>query len=373
MDGHELGTREARRHRYETLAKDGSFDEKAAAVLELGKQYLGVDNAHLTMIHPETDYCEVTVTTDSPDGQFPPGPELGLETTYCRHTIATDEPFTLHDASEQGWEDDPAHDAHGLDCYCGTTLTVGDERYRTVCFVAEEARKEPFSDAETMFAELVASVLGRELERKHHDWRLTRQRNLVKIFSRVLRHNIRNGMTVIRGRVRRVTDQLQRNTSDAVTIEKIDDLLDLSRKARDLKKIIERDAERKRTDVRRLVELAISDVSAEFPAAAISLDGDEDATAAVLPSIDRALHELMENAAKHGGETPTIEVTIRTVSRRVEIRITDDGPGLSEQEREVLETGAETPLTHGSSLGLWLVRWIVNNHDGTVAATVGDE
>jgi len=36
----------------------------------------------------------------------------------------------------------------------------------------------------------------------------------------------------------------------------------------------------------------------------------------------------------------------------------------------VLEHGAETPLVHGSGLGLWLVHWITTTHGGTVESTV---
>jgi signal transduction histidine kinase len=39
------------------------------------------------------------------------------------------------------------------------------------------------------------------------------------------------------------------------------------------------------------------------------------------------------------------------------IEVRDDGPGIPEQERSVLLEGTETPLRHGSGLGLWLVYW----------------
>jgi PAS domain S-box-containing protein len=89
----------------------------------------------------------------------------------------------------------------------------------------------------------------------------------------------------------------------------------------------------------------------------------------VFPSFARAVEELIENAAKHGGDAPDIAVSIEPVPNAVEIRISDDGPGLADHEADVLKTGAETPLTHGSGLGLWLVHWIVTSHDGSITAT----
>lgn len=42
---------------------------------------------------------------------------------------------------------------------------------------------------------------------------------------------------------------------------------------------------------------------------------------------------------------------------RVEVGVADDGPGIPDHERAVLEDGRETPLEHGSGLGLWIVVW----------------
>lgn len=86
-------SREARHRLYEIMRRDVSFEEKAREALGLGEQYLGADNGHLARVDPETDYWEATVSTDPPDGLFPPGLELELGETYCRCTIAGDDPI----------------------------------------------------------------------------------------------------------------------------------------------------------------------------------------------------------------------------------------------------------------------------------------
>jgi len=53
--------------------------------------------------------------------------------------------------------------------------------------------------------------------------------------------------------------------------------------------------------------------------------------------------------------------------------VIDNGPGLPDQEQKVLSEGVETPLIHGSGLGLWMVNWIVTTHDGSIDTTVTDE
>jgi PAS domain S-box-containing protein len=68
-----------------------------------------------------------------------------------------------------------------------------------------------------------------------------------------------------------------------------------------------------------------------------------------------------------------ITVTATTADGTVEISIADNGPGLPADEQEVLSKGVETSLIHGSGLGLWMVYWIVDTHDGTIETTVTPE
>nr|WP_231751435.1 ATP-binding protein [Halogeometricum sp. CBA1124] len=48
----------------------------------------------------------------------------------------------------------------------------------------------------------------------------------------------------------------------------------------------------------------------------------------------------------------------------VELRVTDEGPGIPDHERTVLRNGEETALVHGSGMGLWLVRTVVRRIGG---------
>jgi PAS domain S-box-containing protein len=364
---------EARTQLYEILRTDAPFDDIARDALMLGKQYLGVDSGYLSRIDQETDRWEVLISTDSADGRIPPGHELSLEKTYCRRTLTTDSQLVLDDAPAQGWADDPAFEAHGIHCYHGTTLVVDEAPYGTVCFVAETPRSEPFTDAETMFAELLTRLLERELECRQHEARFKRQTNLSTVLNRVLRHNIRNDMTIIRGRTQMMADELTDSTLGDTALETIDNLIALSQKARQLDQIIADDTNSEPTALCPLVESVVASVSKQYPSATITVAADDDPTAAVRPSFRRAVQELIENAAKHGGAAPTIEVCIETTANEAEIRIADDGPGLADLEVDVLERGTETPLLHGTGLGLWLTYWIVTNHDGSINPSVTAE
>jgi len=54
------------------------------------------------------------------------------------------------------------------------------------------------------------------------------------------------------------------------------------------------------------------------------------------------------------------------------VGVSADGPGIREQDRAGLEGERDTPLEHGSSLGCWMVNWIVTGFGGEVAVEVAD-
>ena len=83
--------------------------------------------------------------------------------------------------------------------------------------------------------------------------------------------------------------------------------------------------------------------------------------------LETALYNLVENGLEHNdADDLRVEITVGTVDGEVEIRIADDGPGIPEMERRVLEEGQETSLQHGSGLGLWLAKWVLRSADGSL-------
>lgn len=360
----------ARDELYKIIREESSFEQKAREALDLGVQYFEVEHGYVSWIDHETNMWKSIASTDGSDGRFPEGLELNLETTYCRRTTE-DGKITLHDAPNQGWEDDPAFETHGLHCYHGTPIFVGGEQYGAVCFMAEDPREE-FSEGESMFAELIAKLLERELEREQVEADLTRQTNLAIVLNRILRHNLRNDMSVIRGFTQMMAEKLDDPQQGETALNTIDKLIELAEKARKLDRIVGAESKRTRTEVTELIEDIVQTVSRKYPNASLSVEYNEKVTASVSPNFEQALTELIDNAAKHSGETPTVTVSVESTSNTAEIQIVDDGPGLADHEANVLQTGTETPLKHGSGLGLWLSHWIVTGYGGSVDATITD-
>jgi len=196
-----------------------------------------------------------------------------------------------------------------------------------------------------------------------------RRDGLITVINRVLRHNLRNDVGVINGYAELLEDELEgqqellanrvRTTSGR--------LLDLSETAQKLEANLDIPSERQTLDLRGMVDTVVGQQREAYPNASITLTAPDQALIESSPRLETALWELVDNAAKHAGETPEVTIEIERTDSHVVCLIQDDGPGIPELERSVLESGEETSLVHGRGLGLWLVYWIVTGLDGSVS------
>lgn len=192
------------------------------------------------------------------------------------------------------------------------------------------------------------------------------------VLNRVLRHDIRNGATVIQGHADLVSETDSRDEHADRIRQQAQELVKLGQHARTIEKLQrEQDAPREPFDVGSSLEEHITRFEIEYPDANIEASLACQRKVYAHPMIDIAIEHLLENAIEHTDEPdPTVRVTCQPVRERLstaaEIRIADTGPGIPPDEVTVLERGYETPLDHTSGLGLWLVNWIVTQSDGEV-------
>ncbi|WP_460691605.1 sensor histidine kinase [Natronobiforma cellulositropha] len=204
-----------------------------------------------------------------------------------------------------------------------------------------------------------------------------KQREQLQVLNRVLRHNIRNEMNVISGRLDLALASADEETRSHLEIvaRAADRVTRLGTKARKIQGLLDADhaPEIERIDAVRTVEGAIMRFNLEY-AREVTLETSLPGAVPVYGNehLETAVYELLENAAVHGRETtpgdptadgsdPTITVTVREPSsERAAIEISDDGPGIPSSELEAITGRMESPLVHGSGLGLWIVRWVVD-------------
>lgn len=200
-----------------------------------------------------------------------------------------------------------------------------------------------------------------------------RRNRLIEVLDRILRHNLRNDMNVVIGFCETIADRTDGEIADMATrvTKTALDLVSLTDTVRGFEREVGDSTELKPCDVRSVVENVVADLRREYPDTEFSIEGDVSPMVMATGQLELALSELGDNAARHGESTVRYEVTT-TDDNWVAVRVHDSGPGLPTIERTVLEAGRETPLEHGSGLGLWMVNWIVTNLGGTVTVSVDD-
>src|SRR5207253_1352149 len=83
--------------------------------------------------------------------------------------------------------------------------------------------------------------------------------------------------------------------------------------------------------------------------------------------IRRAFVYLLENALRESPPYSTIQVRIERQTDLVLVRISDQGPGLTAQQRELLFDQRATPLDHSApALGLAFSKLVIETHGGRV-------
>ena len=218
------------------------------------------------------------------------------------------------------------------------------------------------------------------------------------VLNRVLRHNLRNNLNVVTANAELLAEQLDRLRpavrpdcpdevaepdeirdalaafpfADAVdNVEQLEakawELLAIADKSRELAGVIEQIERTDTIDLESVLSSLVAEYRDQYPEATIRVDASATRAEANPDSIHLALEELLENALKHTGSEPVVDIAVsRPTESRVEITIEDDGPGIPDIEQQALEEGEETALKHSSGFGLWTVNWLLGRTGGAV-------
>ena len=253
--------------------------------------------------------------------------------------------------------------------------------------------------------------------------RLERREKQVEVLNRLLRHNVRNDLNLLRGYAHTLCDHDDDEIVAAGTvIDRIADRwLGLAEKGREIEQL-STTASRRTVALQDLLTSVQTAVEQNRPEGVVKIDFDGvDPNIAVSEQWYPAIIELCENGIKHAtdqaagdsvtaaddgestgaasgsisgndrsagpageskgtsGQSPgansptpspvTVTVTVKPGSRPewFVIAVADEGPGLPPDERITLQGNSETPLQHGSGLGTWLVRFVVEQFGGRVS------
>ena len=195
----------------------------------------------------------------------------------------------------------------------------------------------------------------------------------LRVLNRVLRHDLRNEVNVIQGHADLLLEQnvtAEAKEHARVIRRKAETLVDLGEQTRKIDYTLHStDGVEKPLEITGSIHDRLDTVQEEFPGAIVKRDLPDEQWVLADDLINSAILNIVDNAIEHNDRVvPQISVSVEYVTvdgvDYVEVSVADNGPGIPESERRVFTEGTETPLSHGSGLGLWLVEWIVTRSNG---------
>lgn len=243
-----------------------------------------------------------------------------------------------------------------------------------------------------------------------------RRRQQLSVLNRTLRHNLRNDLNVVQGyaaRLQNEIDQLDILASQAYqelhtlasqlqkasqqstdnirdltylihtlegfskqqakqyteTIQETsEELVALGQKANDFSEWIDRDPPRKPIPISNIIHDETEALEDEYQNVSITTVCNDDITVeADAEGLALIVEEGIQNAIKHNNVAqPSVTVTTTRNDERAQLAIIDNGPGIPADELAILDQAEESPLSHSSGIGLWMLTWIVRHYGGDI-------
>jgi len=200
------------------------------------------------------------------------------------------------------------------------------------------------------------------------------QANRMEVLNRMLRHEVLNAVTAIRGYAQLGADE--HPEAREVITERADDIDATIGEVKHLTNTASsHELSTAPVDLGSCLEASLEAVRARYPGADVGLGGTAPEVSVVANErLERVFTHLLENAVVHGPEdAPAAEVAVEAGPERVRVHVSDEGPGLPASQRALLEEGAISDVDYpGSGFGLNIVRLLVESYRGAIETEVTD-
>lgn len=199
---------------------------------------------------------------------------------------------------------------------------------------------------------------------------LTQRAQQITVLNRGLRHNIRNELNLLMGWLSNLNGELSEKNRASVeqSLRAARNIDSLAKQARNIQELL---ADERAVIEQDLVAVTASQVERaqdEYPNSSVETSAPDSAPILAIDRIRDAIWEGIENAVVHNdSDQPRVSIAIDSIADDTytwQLTIADNGPGTPQQEQRVLSVADEDKLRHGSGLGLWYVKWIVDRSGG---------
>ena len=201
---------------------------------------------------------------------------------------------------------------------------------------------------------------NKELSEKNKELEIHREH--INLINQILRHDIRNNLTVINSAVRLFLKDGTKNLIHAIQAN-VSKSLSLINSMQEIEKFMDSNKTVKLIDLRKVInQVAESHFDFDID---ISVTGKAEVLAD--EAVSSVLDNLFNNAITHG-KADKINVEIKQIKNDCEVRISDNGLGIPDEIKDKLfEEGFTFGDEGHSGLGLYIVKKTMDSYGGSVS------
>lgn len=205
---------------------------------------------------------------------------------------------------------------------------------------------------------------------------LTKRRNYsetLTVLNRVLRHDLRNDMTVVMGYIESVEDRLDDpglREQLSTARETADELVRKGDTARSIEDFLQEhlDSEGREVDLCEVLSKEVESARQNYPDVSFELDTGPCPSVMGNGLLGRVFEIVLGNSVEHNpGVDVEVVVGVEEFESKVVVKVADNGVGVPDDQKELIFGREEIDqLTHGHGLELFFVDRVVENFGGRV-------
>lgn len=197
----------------------------------------------------------------------------------------------------------------------------------------------------------------------------------LNVLNRVLRHDIRNEMSVILGLAEEaLEDETPRDDRLAAIARTSQSVVQTAETARTIERLVPMSEVRPGGTIASALHRLTERLERRHPSITLETSIDVSADEPVPAGFAAVLWHVVDGSLDRTVDATTVYVHIDAPAED-ELAITArfDTDAVAEAELRVFEAGEITQLEHASGLGLWLVHWVATEYGGSITVERGEE